>query len=181
MRDRRGERREERQEGRGPGGGGSAVVYQMREKLVSFGDDFWIETNAGQRAYKVDGKALRVRDTLTIRDMQGNEVARIQERMVNIKDTMKIERPGKPDATVKKALLTPLRERYVLQADDVGEIEIQGNIVDHEYSFERNNQKIAETSKRWFRIRDSYGVEIDPGQDVALILAATVAIDQISH
>lgn len=179
MRDRREDRREERREGRG--GGGGATVYQMREKLVSIGDDFWIETNAGQRAYKVDGKALRVRDTLTIRDVQGNEVAKLQERMVAIRDTMKIERPGKPEATIKKAMITPLRERYTLQAADVGEIEIQGNILDHEYTFERGGQKIAETSKRWFRVRDTYGVEITPGQDDALILAATVAIDQIAH
>jgi uncharacterized protein YxjI len=176
-----GRREERREERRGGGAGGGATVYQMREKLVSIGDDFWIETNAGQRAFKVDGKALRVRDTLTIRDMQGNEVAKLQERMINIKDTMKIERPGKPDATVKKALITPLRERYTLEAGDVGEIEIQGNIVDHEYTFERGGQKVAESSKRWFRIRDSYGVEISPGQDDALILAATVAIDQMSH
>jgi uncharacterized protein YxjI len=178
MRDRRQDRREERQEGRGGGGG---TVYQMREKLVAFGDDYWIETNTGQRAFKVDGKALRVRDSLTIRDAQGNEVAKLQERMVVIRDTMKIERPGKPEATIKKAMITPLRERYTLEAADVGEIQIQGNIVDHEYTFERGGQKIAETSKRWFRVRDSYGVEIAPGQDDVLILAATVAIDQISH
>jgi uncharacterized protein YxjI len=181
-RGRREERREERQAGRqGPGGDGGANRFQMREKLVSIGDDFWIENAQGQRAFKVDGKALRVRDTLTMRDAQGHEVAKIQERMINIRDTMKIERPGKPDATVKKAMITPLRERFTLEAGDVGEIDIQGNLLDHEYTFEKGGQKIAETSKRWFRVRDSYGVEIAPGQDEALILAATVVIDQMSH
>jgi uncharacterized protein YxjI len=175
------DRRQERREERHGGDGAPANCFQMREKLVSIGDDFWIENGAGQRAYKVDGKALRVRDTLTIRDAQGTEVAKIQERMINIRDTMKIERPGKPEATVKKDLISPLRERYVLEAGDVGEIDIQGNIVDHEYTFEQHGQKVAETSKRWFRVRDTYGVEIAPGQDEALILAATVVIDQMSH
>jgi len=40
------------------------VQYQMREKIFSIGDDFWIETPTGERALKVSGKALRVRDTL---------------------------------------------------------------------------------------------------------------------
>ena len=88
---------------------------------------------------------------------------------------------GKPDATIKKALINPLRERFTLQADDIGEIGIQGNIVDHEYKFERGDAKIAEVSKRWLRLRDTYGVEISSGEDIALILAATVALDQMSH
>jgi uncharacterized protein YxjI len=70
----------------------------------------------------------------------------------------------------------------VLEAEDVGEIHVTGNIVDHEYTFEsEDGQKIAETSRRWFRVRDTYGVEVDPSADAALILAATVAIDQLSH
>jgi uncharacterized protein YxjI len=153
----------------------------MRENLVSIGDDFWIETNRGRRAFKVDGKALRVRDTLTIRDMSGREVAKLQERLINIKDTMKIWRADKPEATIKKALITPVRDRFSLTAADIGEIDIQGNFLAHEYTFTHNGRKVAETSKRWLRIADTYGVEIAAGVDDVLILAATVAIDQMVH
>ena len=43
--------------------GGSAPpnVYKMRQSLISIGDDYWIENGAGQRAFKVDGKAFRIR------------------------------------------------------------------------------------------------------------------------
>ena len=40
---------------------------------------------------------------------------------------------------------------------------------------------MAEVSQKWFRVRDTYGVEIEPGQNDILILAATVAIDMISN
>ncbi len=60
MRARRQERREERR-----GGDGGTNRYQMRQKLVSFGDDFYIENSAGQKVFKVDGKMLRVRDTFS--------------------------------------------------------------------------------------------------------------------
>jgi uncharacterized protein YxjI len=36
-------------------------------------------------------------------------------------------------------------------------------------------------SKRCFRVRDSYGVDIAPGQDDALLLAITVVIDMMAH
>jgi uncharacterized protein YxjI len=154
--------------------------YQMREKLVSIGDDFWIENAAGQRAYKVDGKALRVRDTLKFEDTHGKELCNIQEKKVRVKDTMEIEGPGGETlATVKKALVTPVRDRWTIKVGNGPDMEIQGNIVDHEYKIEEGRNKVAEVSKKWFRVRDSYGVEIAPGQNDILILAATVAIDMM--
>lgn len=157
-------------------------VYQIRERLVDIGDDYWIETDRGRRAFKVDGKVLRVRDTFAIRAPDGTELVRMQERPVRLRDTFAIERSGKPDATVKKALVGPFRDRWVVKADDIGEWRVQGNIVDHEYTFEdEDGHTIAEASKRWVRVRDTYGVQIDPAADAALILAATVAIDQMAH
>ena len=70
-------RRKARQERRG-GDSGGAVRYQMREKMVSIGDDFWIENNHGQKVFKIDGKALRVRDTLKFEDAHGRELCKIQ-------------------------------------------------------------------------------------------------------
>jgi uncharacterized protein YxjI len=176
LRDRRQERRDERRGGAGSG----PEVFRMRAKLVDIGDDYWIETSEGRRAYKVDGKVLRVRDTFTIRDAGGQVVATMQERVARVRDTMKIDRPGKPSATVKKAMITPLRDRYVIEADDVGEISVQGNIVDHEYSFEQGGRKIAEVSKRWLRVRDTFGVQVEPDADEVLVLVATAAIDSMT-
>ena len=163
----------------GPAGGGEHR-YQMREKLASIGDDFWIENALGQRAYKVDGKALRVRDTLKIRDARGVEVAEIQEKMVRVKDTMDIARNGRTIATVKQALVTPLRGRFSVNVAGGADMDVQGNILAHDYKFEQGGREIAEVSKKWFRVRDSYGVDIQPGQDDALILAITVVIDQMT-
>jgi uncharacterized protein YxjI len=154
----------------------------MRQKLVAFGDDFWIENDQGQRVFKVDGKVLRVRDTLVFRDMQGNELCKIQERMARVKDSMEIEGPdGKRMAMVKKALITPLRERWTVKIGDGPDLDVQGNILDHEYHVGEGRDKVAEISKKWFRIADSYGVAIDPGQNDVLILAVTVAVDMMAH
>ena len=156
--------------------------YKMHEKLVSIGDDYWIENEAGERSFYIDGKALRVRDTLIIKDMQGNEIYKLQEKLLRIKDTMDVlDTNGKTAATIKKALIAPLRDRWKVEVVNGPEMDIQGNILDHEYKIEAGKEKVAEVSKKWFRIRDTYGVEIAPGQDNALILAITVALDQMAH
>jgi uncharacterized protein YxjI len=176
LRDRRQERRDERR------GGDAAVHYQMRERMISIGDDFWIEDDSGRRAFKVDGKALRVRQTLNFDDPGGNTLLRIQERKLRVRDTMEIEGPdGRTVATVKKALVSPLRERMSVSVEGGPDLDVQGNILDHEYSIEADGEKVAEISKRWFRVRDTYGVEIAPGQNDALLLAVTVVVDSMTH
>ena len=180
-RDDRQERREERREG-GLGGGSGKTHYQMRQKMFAIGDDFWIENDRGERVFKVDGKALRIRSTLVLEDRSGREVARIQERMLRVKDSMEIEDAnGQRVGMVKKALITPLRDRFVVKIKDGPDLDVQGNILDHEYTIGEGRDKVAEVSKKWFRIRDSYGIEIEPGQDDAVILMIAVAIDEMAH
>lgn len=101
---------------------------------------------------------------------------------MRVKESMEIEGPGgQRVAMVKKALIAPLRERWVVKIGDGPDLDVQGNILDHEYSIEEGRNKIAEVSKKWFRLADTYGVEIEPGQDDVLILAVTVAIDMMAH
>ena len=152
----------------------------MREKMFAIGDDFWIEKD-GERVFKVNGKALRARDTLVLESPSGEELFTIQEKKLSVRDKMEIEHDGSTVATVKKALVSPLRDRYSIEVEGGEDIEAKGNIVDHEFEFKRDGDKVAEVSKRWFRVRDTYGVEVASGQDDALILACTVCIDQMSR
>jgi uncharacterized protein YxjI len=156
-----------------------AVRYQMREKLLAIGDDSWVEDADGQRVYKVNGKAARVRDTFVLEDASGHEVAKIKERALHVRDTMSIDLGGR-SATVKKALVG-LRDRFHVELDGGDDLKAHGNIVDHEYEIEQGGNTIATVSKRWFRVRDTYGVEIEPGADVPLVLSVVVAIDDMSR
>ena len=176
-------RREERKEERATfGRKGTATRYQMRQKLVACGDDFYITNEAGQKVFKVDGKVLRVRDTFQIKDMQGNVQCQLQEQLLRIKDVMAIEDGhGNRIAEVKKALITPLRDRWTVKIRNGPDLDVQGNILDHEYEIKEGRRKIAQVSKKWFRVRDTYGVEIAPDQEDAIILAVTVALDNMAH
>jgi uncharacterized protein YxjI len=158
----------------------SGTRYQMRERVFAIGDDFWIETGGGERAFKVNGKALRLRKTLVVESRSGEELFTVRERKLSVRDKMTIERHGDTAATVKKALIG-LRERYNVDLDGGGELRAKGNIVDHEYEIERDGRTVAQVSKRWFRIRDTYGIEVASGENDALLIAVTVCIDQMAH
>ena len=106
-------------------------------------------------------------------------MARIQERKLSIRDKVAIERYGNRVATVHKALVG-IRDRFAIDVENGAEMKAHGNIVDHEYEIERDGDTVAKISKKWFRVRESYGVEVAAGEDAALILAITVAIDSLT-
>ena len=179
LRNRRERRREER-ETSGPGG--DTRRFRLRQRMLSIGDDFWVENEAGERVFRVDGKALRLRKTFHLEDLQGRRLCSIQKRVMHIRDTMEIEGPqGDRMALVHKALISPLRQRWKIDVEDGPDLEAHGNIVDHEYDIRAGGRTVAHVSKRWFRVRDTYGLEMTPDQNPALLLAVTVAIDEMAH
>jgi uncharacterized protein YxjI len=109
--------------------------YQVREKLFSIGEDFWVTDSQGNQVFLVDGKALRLRETFELKDRSGAVVATVRKKLLAIRDSM----------------------------------DMSGGTV------------IAQISRSWFRIRDTYGVDVAPGQDDALILAVAVCLDRIHH
>lgn len=153
--------------------------YQMREKLLAIGDDYWIENEAGDKVYKVNGKAVRFRDTFILEDPNGAELAKIQERKLSVRDKMHITCGG-IEATVHKAMLG-IRDRYTIDPDNGENLHAHGNFVSHEYEIERDGTTIATISKKWFRVRDSYGVEIGAAENQAFILSITVCVDEMAR
>jgi len=156
--------------------------YKIRQQLIAIGDDFWIENSEGKRVFKVDGKVLRIRKTLVFEDSNGRTLCQLKERLLTIKDAMAIEDgDGREIAVVKKALIAPLRDRWDVNVKNGEDLVVQGNILDHEYTVKQRGKKVAQVSKKWFRLTDTYGVEIDEGQNDILILAVAVAIDSMAH
>lgn len=154
--------------------------YQMREKLFSIGDDSWIETADGAKVFKVNGKAMRIRDTFILEDANGHEMAKIQERKLHIRDTMAIERDGRKIAEVHRRLVG-FRDHLKVELAGGDELKVHGNLLDHEYTIKGPSGTVAEISKKWFRLRDTYGVDIATGQDDALLLAITVAVENLTQ
>lgn len=175
--------RPQRREVRRPGGADGGVVrYQMRPRVLAFGDHFWIEDAAGARVFRVDGKALRPRHCLELETAHGDPLCRIETRGPHVRDTMTIERPdGSRLAVMHKALVPPLREWWKVDVQGGSALEVHGNIRGHEYAVESDGQTLAEVSNRSSRSRGTYGIDIAAAGDVVLLLAVSIALDAMAH
>ena len=155
--------------------------YKMRQKMFSIGEDFTIEDASGQPAFEVDGKVMTLRETFEIKDRQGRVVAAIRGKLLSVRSKMEIFRDDRHAATVTKALFAPLRSKFRVDVEGGDELRIDGSILDHEYSIARGGNAVAQVSKRWFTLTDTYGIDIAPGEDDVLILAVAVALDEMAH
>ena len=154
--------------------------FRMQTRLLSIGDDYWIEDGDGHRAYLVDGKALRLRDTWELKDTNRDTVARIKERKLTVRDKMKVELADGRHVKITKRIIG-IRDHFAIEVEQGHDLKAHGNVVDHEYEIEGPDGKVAEVSKRWFRVRDTYGVDIVAPVDPVIVLAVTVAIDAMCH
>ena len=155
--------------------------YVMKQKLFCWGDDFTIKDDQGRDVFFVDGKAFSIGEKLSFQDMAGNELAFIRQKLLSWGPTYEIYRGGQLAAVVKKSLFTFLHCKFTVDVPGPDDLEAEGTFLDHEYSLTRGGRTVADISKKWFSMTDTYGVEIADGEDDILILASTVVIDMACH
>jgi len=152
-------------------------MYVIRERFFALGDDFDITDETGRPVYQVDGKVFSLHDRLVLRDPTGRELAQVHRRLVALRPTYQISVGGEEVAEIRKHFFTPFRDKFTIDIPGPDDLEMSGNLFDHEYEITRGGAVVATVSKRWLTIRDTYAVEVAPGQDDLLILASVLAVD----
>ena len=156
--------------------------FILKERIFSLRESYYIRNEQGENLLEVTGRLLGIRDKLTLRDLEGNVVATITSHLIALRPTYTIDRPGQPDATVKKDFINILREGFsVDMAGGLPDLRIQGDILEHSYSILRQGNTIAQVSKKWISLRDSYVVDVAEGEDAILLLACAIVVDRITH
>lgn len=153
--------------------------YLVQERIFSLRADFWIEDEDGNRVFVIDGRALSLRETFELRDAYGNLLIVIRKKIFAMRDTMEIENANGPVATVRPAFFSPIKHRYEIDLAGGVRLEAVGDFADKDWEIKDGHRVIGRISRRWFRIRDTYGVEVEQGVDDPLILAIAICIDRI--
>jgi uncharacterized protein YxjI len=152
-------------------------MYLIRERFFRLGEDSDITDEVGRPVFQVDGKVLSLRDRLIIRDPQGREVAQVHRKLAALRPTYKVTVGGEEAAEVRKRMFTPFGDRFSIDVPGPDDLEMAGDLFDHEFTIRRGDQTVATVSKRWFSMRDTYAVDVAAGQDDLLILASVLALD----
>ncbi|MET7857941.1 LURP-one-related family protein [Streptomyces sp. NPDC005318] len=151
--------------------------FLVRERLFAVGDDYWIEDEDGRKVFLVDGKALRMRDTFELKDAQGRILIEIRQKLLSLRDTMLIERDGEQLARIKRKRLSLMRNHYRVTLVDGTGLDVSGKILDREFAIDYDGELLAQISRRWLTVRDTYGIDVvREDADTALLVAVAVCV-----
>jgi len=120
---------------------------------------------------------LTLHNRLILQDPAGREVGQVHRKLAALRPTYAVTIGGTDVAEVRKHLFTPFGERFTIEVRGGAAMEINGDLLAHEFTIERDGRTVATISKRWLSMSDSYAVDLAPGEDVVLILAGVLALD----
>ena len=156
--------------------------YVLKERIFSLRDSYYIRDEDGNTQFEVTGRLISLRDSLTLRDRHGATLATITQRRLALRPVYTIRCKGQPDAVIKRDFINIVREGFAVNMEgDVPDLRIQGNILDHEYTIKREGDTVAQASKKWISLRDSYVVDVQDEADTVLVLTCAIVVDRVSH
>ncbi|MFF4434985.1 LURP-one-related/scramblase family protein [Streptomyces sp. NPDC001513] len=158
------------------------MKYLVRDKVLAIGDDYWIEDEDGRHAFLVDGKALRVRDTLELKDPDGMILITLREKMLSFRDAMTLERDERRLAVIRRKRFSLLRNHFRVTMAEGTELDVSGRILDREFKVEYDGELLALVSRQWYRVRETYAVDVvREDADAALLIAVAVCVIRMAE
>ncbi|WP_241191839.1 LURP-one-related family protein, partial [Streptomyces sp. ADI97-07] len=111
------------------------------------------------------------------KDADGRVLVDIRQKLISLRDTMIVERDGAELAKVKRKRLSLLRNHYRVTLVDGTELDVSGKILDREFAIDYDGELLAQISRRWLTVRDTYGIDIvREDADVPLLVAVAVCV-----
>ncbi len=156
------------------------MIYKIKEKFWSWGNNFTILDELGNSQFVVEGRAFSWGDKLSFKDMEGKELAFISQKLMSLMPRYQILINGSLFAEVIKEF-TWFKQKFTLDVPGPNDYQIDGSFWEHEFIFKRSGRTVASVSKTYWDWTDSYGVDIVDGEDDVSILCACIVIDQVLH
>lgn len=155
------------------------MLYKIRQRIFSFGDNFTILDGNETPRFIVRGKVFSLGDKLALEDLNGNTLFYIEQKLFKFLPEYSIFQNNIEVAKVKKEF-TFFKPRFNIESN-FGQYEMEGDVFSHNFQILKSGRIVAEVSKEWFSFSDTYGAEISDSENQGFLLALIIVIDQVIH
>lgn len=153
--------------------------FIVTQKIFSFADSFIIHDENQRPVYKVEGRLFSFGNKLTIYNMSGGEAVYIEQKLFKFLPEYHLHRQGIRLAIIKKEF-TFMKPRFNIQSQ-LGNYKVEGDFFNYNFDIRKGRDVVARVNKKFFAMRDTYGIDIADGEDAELLLAMCIVIDQVLH
>lgn len=156
------------------------MLFQLKTKWLRY-SQYEILDEKGEPVYLVKGKFWKLGHNLEFSKADGTQIGSIRSgSLPQLNREYEIFLGEKRFATFKRtdSWFKPiLKSNFQLEIPGKEPYSINGSFLNHEYSFERKDRTMATVSRKFFTLAETYGVEIEKGEDDVAILTSVIAID----
>lgn len=154
------------------------MLYQIKQKIFSLKQDFTIKNKYDEDAFIVEGKFLSIGHKLKIFDKDRNELLHIDQKVIAFLPEYYIYDNTNTEVAKVKKKLSFFKPQFIIESK-FGTYELTGSVFEHNFQILKNGSTVAEISKTWFSLSDTYGAEIADGERPEFILALIIVLDMV--
>lgn len=144
----------------------------IKQKVLTLGERFTVWDENNEAAYYVEGSFLKIPKQFIIYNTLGEKEAVIDRHLFRLFARYDIHTESS-FVTVKRHL-SFFRQSFSIEGINW---RVEGDFLNHHYSIYERNMPIMTLRKHWFKIGDSYELDIRNQEDAVLALALAIAID----
>ncbi|HEX3029981.1 MAG TPA: LURP-one-related family protein [Clostridia bacterium] len=153
--------------------------YIIRQKIFSLGDSFTIKDEVGNDVFIVRSQLLSFGKKLRICDLLGNELCYIEQKLLRFLPEYDIYIGGQHALNIKKKFAM-FRHDFDIRGTGA-QYFVNGDFWAHEFGIVKDGRQVAQISKAFFSFSDTYGLDVDDGEDQISTLALAIVIDMVCH
>ena len=155
------------------------MEVSIRNKWISLRGGSTVKDMSENDVLRVKGKFWTFTRKKFIQDLNGNTLYVVRNKFWTLfaRKAFVYNAQGEVVARIRRKIFS-MHDRYFIQSS-LGEMEIKGNILLHDYHITLNGKEIGHIARK-ISLRDSYVLRLDDDQELAFFVSLCIAIDNIT-
>lgn len=155
------------------------MEVSIRNKWISLRGGSTVKDMSENDVLRVKGKFWTFTRKKFIQDLNGNTLYVVRNKFWTLfaRKAFVYNAQGEVVARIRRKIFS-MHDRYFIQSS-LGEMEIKGNILLHDYHITLNGKEIGHIARK-ISLRDSYVLSLDDDQELAFFVSLCIAIDNIT-
>jgi len=159
----------------------SRRVLQLHEKWFSITDNIGIKDEQGNDAYLAQGKFFHLGLDMYLKDSQGNTLCEIKSKIMSLMAEYDFYQNGSVIGKLRKEVHLFVEGWHFEDLKTNQKWQVSGDFLGYDWKIHQQNQLAGEVSKKHSIIKDHYGLQVEPGQDITLLICVAIALEKYHH
>jgi uncharacterized protein YxjI len=155
------------------------VNYRIVGRLLSMPDHFTVYDAQDRVAYRIVAAPASFARKLRMLDCDGNLVLLLESRQFSVLPQYRICDHMGTELASLHCKVVAFRSNFYIESP-TGNLDVAGSVSERNYALERCGRSLATVHRRFFTVRDTYEVEVAPGENAPLLISCALLIDSLA-